>query len=77
MITRSVAVGFLFGIVVGVVCAWLLGLVALPGRYTFKTEDLMTTRHDTATGEVVVYVVDAKENKVRRLNLTEIADRNR
>jgi hypothetical protein len=77
MITRAAAVGFLFGVVVGGVCAWLVGLVTLPGRFTFKTEDLVTTRHDTATGEVVVYVVDAKETKVRRLNLTEIADRNR
>lgn len=77
MITRGAAVGFLAGIVVGLGVAWLLGLATLPGRYTFKTDDLMTIRHDTATGEIMAYVVDAKGLKVLRLNLTEMADRNR
>jgi hypothetical protein len=77
MITRGAAVGFLAGIVVGVGVAWLLGLATLPGRYMFKTDGLTTIRHDTATGEIMAYVVDAKGLEVRRLNLTEIADRNR
>lgn len=73
---RVAFVAFSAGLVTGAATAWLLGLAALPGRYTFKTEGLLTTRHDTATGEIVAYGVTPDGTAFRR-DLSKNADQSR
>jgi hypothetical protein len=73
---RVAFIAFAAGIAVGVVGAWLLGLAALPGRYTFKTDGLVTTRHDTATGEIVAYGV-ASDGTAFRRDISRSAEQNR